>query len=139
MMEMRKLFAESTELRNCILESVQQQSLTLNQIAACNKLHHASERLARWLLTASDYTESDTVHLTQESLAAMLGTRRTTVALVAGSLQRSGLIRYRRGVVEILDREALTEAACNCYGIAARLVNQLYRRESTRPDHPGMN
>ncbi len=127
--DMRTLFAESPEIRGLILESIQQQTLTVNQISACNKLHRASERLARWLLTAADRTGSDRVHLTQESLAAMLGTRRTTVALVAGTLQRSGMIRYRRGVVKIMDREALSEAACDCYGIVSRLVDRLYQRK----------
>ncbi len=124
--DMRRLFAESAEIRGCVLEVVQYQMITLNQLAACNTLHRASERLARWLLIASDLTGSDTVTLTQESLAAMLGTRRTTVALMAGSLQRSGMIQYRRGIVKIADRDALTHAACDCYQVLTRIVSQLY-------------
>lgn len=130
--DMRRLFEESAEMRHLALQSVQQQMLTLSQIAGCNRLHLASERLARWLLTAADRLETNNVRLTQESLSQMLGTRRTTVALVAGSLQRSGLIRYRRANVEIIDRPGLTEAACDCYGITKRLVDNLYANPFAR-------
>ncbi len=131
--DMKRLFGESAEIRGRILESVQQQTLTVNQIAACNRLHLASERLARWLLTASDRVGSDTLGLTQEAVSAMLGTRRTTVALAAGALQRSGMIRYRRGIVKILDRQALTDAACECYRVAGRLVEGLYQTRLPDP------
>ena len=126
MADLRRLFEESAEIRHLALQSVQQQMLTLSQIAGCNRLHQASERLARWLLTAADRLGAEKVNLTQETLSQMLGTRRTTVALVAGSLQRAGLIRYRRARVEIVDRPGLIEAACDCYGITKRLVDNLY-------------
>ncbi len=130
--EMRKLFESSLELREHLLQAIQQQTLMLDQIAACNKLHHASERLARWLLTAADRTESESVQLTQESLSQMLGTRRTTVALVAGTLQRSGLISYRRGVVQIVDRPGMVAAACDCYRIVRRLAETPYSSNSSK-------
>ena len=130
--DLRRVFEESVEIRERVLQSVQQQTLTMNQIAACNKLHHASERFARWLLTAADRSQSETVALTQESLSQMLGTRRTTVALVAGLLQRSGLIRYRRGVVTIVDRPRMEEAACDCYRIARRLLENLYEEPAAK-------
>ncbi len=139
MNDMRKVFLESGEVRRCILESVQQQALTLTQIGACNKLHSPTERLSRWLLTASDRTGSASVSLTQETLAAMLGTRRTTIAMVAGSLQRSGMIQYSGGTVKIVDREALMAAACDCYCIEARLVRDMYRSDPSRMNHSGMN
>jgi CRP-like cAMP-binding protein len=126
LVDLRRVFEESAEIRERLLQSIQQQTLTMNQIAACNKLHHASERFARWLLTAADRSHSETVALTQESLSQMLGTRRTTVALVAGLLQRSGLIKYRRGVVTIADRARMEESACDCYRIARRLLDNLY-------------
>jgi CRP-like cAMP-binding protein len=132
MADLRRLFEDSAEIRERLLQSIQQQTLSLNQIAACNKLHHASERFARWLLTAADRSGSETVSLTQESLSQMLGTRRTTVALVAGILQRSGLIRYRRGVVTIVDRPQMEEAACDCYRITRRLLENLYEEPSAK-------
>jgi CRP-like cAMP-binding protein len=134
MADMRRLFEDSPEIRSLSLQSVQQQMLTLSQIAGCNRLHLATERLARWLLTASDRLETETIRLTQESLSQMLGTRRTTVALVAGSLQRSGLIRYRRANIQILDRQGLIEAACDCYGITKRLVDNLYANPFAKPE-----
>jgi CRP-like cAMP-binding protein len=89
------------------------------QIAACNAVHDAEARLARWLLQTQDrlHSKAPTIDLTQDFLAQMLGTRRTTVTLVARALQAAGLIRYRRGKIEILDRPGLEEAACECYKI----------------------
>ena len=88
---------------------------------ACNALHSVEARFCRWLLTCHDRIDSNTVSLTQEFLADMLGVQRTTVTAVAGSLQSKGLIRYRRGVVDILDRDSLELAACECYG-AVRVI-----------------
>jgi hypothetical protein len=89
------------------------------QIAACNALHDAEARLARWLLQTQDRLPSraPTLALTQDFLAQMLGTRRTTVTLVARALQVAGLIRYKRGKIEILDRPGLEKAACECYHV----------------------
>jgi Mn-dependent DtxR family transcriptional regulator len=71
--------------------------------------------LCRWLLQTRDRVESDTLPLTQEFLAEMLGVRRTTVTLVARTLQAAGFIKYRRGVIHIQDAERLKSAACECY------------------------
>lgn len=87
------------------------------QIAACNAKHHAEARLCRWLLQTRDRTESDTLPLTQEFLSEMLGVRRTTVTLVARALQTAGLIRYRRGMIHILDVESMKAAACECHAV----------------------
>ena len=71
--------------------------------------------MCRWLLRIRELTQSDKLNLTQEFLAQMLGVRRTSVTLVAGSLQRAGLIRQRRGSIEIVDVDAMENAACECY------------------------
>jgi len=125
--DLREKFQESTELRKAVLEFVQQQTVTTGQIAACNKLHDAESRLARWLLMTRDRADGDTMHITQEFLADMLGTRRTTVTLVAGSLQRRGLIEYKRGKVTILSRKALERAACDCYRVTKDALEKLYK------------
>lgn len=91
---------------------------------ACNALHSVEARFCRWLLSCRDRIDGDTVSLTQEFLADMLGVQRTTVTAVAGSLQAKGLIRYRRGVVDILDRAGLEAGACECYDS----VRGIYRR-----------
>jgi CRP-like cAMP-binding protein len=85
------------------------------QSVACNALHRADERCARWLLASQDRAGDDVVHLTQEALAEMLGIQRTTVTAVTGDLQARGLIRTQRGRVEILHRAGLERAACECY------------------------
>lgn len=87
------------------------------QSVACNALHSVEARFCRWLLTCHDRISSDTVALTQEFLADMLGVQRTTVTAVARSLQDKGVIRYRRGVVDIVDRAALQAMTCECYGV----------------------
>ncbi|RYF90688.1 MAG: Crp/Fnr family transcriptional regulator [Caulobacteraceae bacterium] len=92
---------------------------------ACNALHSVEARFGRWLLTCRDRIDSDTVSLTQEFLADMLGVQRTTVTAVAGGLQAKGLIRYRRGVVDILDRPGLEAVACECYGSVRGLYERL--------------
>ena len=85
------------------------------QSAACNITHDIENRLARWLLRASDLRGSNELMLTQEYIAEMLGVRRTSVSVVAHTLQQAGMIEYRRGNIRILDIEALRETACECY------------------------
>jgi CRP-like cAMP-binding protein len=82
---------------------------------ACNAVHHVPVRCARWLLQTHDRVDGEQFNLTQEYLAAMLGTHRPSVSLAAESLRDAGLIRYTRGNITILDREGLEGAACECY------------------------
>jgi len=90
---------------------------------ACNAIHSVEQRLARWLLMARDRMERDDFPLTQEFAAMMLGAGRPTVTVVAGSLQKAGLIRYHRGHLTILDGERLEAASCECYRAATDLLN----------------
>jgi len=83
--------------------------------AACNALHSIEARFCRWLLQSADRGASDTITLTQEFLAEMLGVRRTSVTEVASKVQSAGLITYSRGVIRILDRPALLRMSCECY------------------------
>ena len=92
------------------------------QWVACNRIHSLEERFARWLLTSSDMLGSDTLPLTHDFLAKMLGVRRPSVTLAAGALQRGGMIDASRGVIRIMNRQALEGVSCECY----RMVKQHY-------------
>lgn len=94
------------------------------QGTACNRLHSADERCARWLLQTRDRVDADEFPLTHEFLGQMLGVRRATVTLAAGALQKAGFIEYRRGVVNVLDAEGLASVSCECY----RKINDEYNR-----------
>jgi len=94
------------------------------QIAACNRLHGVNERLARWILMTQDRIQSDHLPLTQEFLGQMLGTRRSSVTVSAGILQKADLISYTRGSVTILDRKGLEDAACDCYAIIQQQLRE---------------
>lgn len=85
------------------------------QSTACMATHDVEARLCRWMLRARDLAGSDTLQFTQEFLAEMLGVRRTSVTVVAHTLQRAGMIKYARGKVKILNVDGLRETACECY------------------------
>jgi CRP-like cAMP-binding protein len=95
------------------------------QSTACNAIHSVEHRLARWLLMAHDRIGKNEFPLTQEFVAMMLGVSRPTVTVVAGTLQKAGLITYHRGQVTIVDRENLEAASCECYGTATELLKRV--------------
>jgi len=112
---LRRLADGSVAFRTCLGRHDQMILVQAQQSAACNINHTVDERLSRWLLRCRDLMGSDKLNLTQEFLGQMLGVRRSSVSLVAGTLQRAGLIKYRRGNIHIEDVEGLREAACECY------------------------
>jgi CRP-like cAMP-binding protein len=85
------------------------------QSAGCNASHTVEARMCRWLLRIRDLTQSDRMKLTQEFLGQMLGVQRSSVSMVASTLQKAGWIQYRRGNVEITDVDGLKSGACECY------------------------
>ena len=121
----KALFDESPTIRAVLLRFIEDLLNLSSQTAACNRLHSVEQRTARWLLMASDRLGSHILPLTQEFLAAMLGVRRSGVSEAAGELQRSGLIRYRRGLITIVDREGLEKTACECYDLDRRRIDRL--------------
>jgi CRP-like cAMP-binding protein len=111
---------QSPALLSLLIRHEQTVYAQAQQSAACFATHQIHARLCRWLLRARDLSGSDTLIFTQEYLAEMLGVKRTSVTLVAHTLQAAGLIKYRRGKIQILDLEALQDGACECYETVKR-------------------
>lgn len=105
----------SLPLRNVIHSYLYVLIQQVSLIGACNCSHEVSQRLARWLLMTQDRAHSNQFYLTHQYLARMLGVRRSTVTITAGAFQRSGLISYSRGQINVLSREGLKHASCKCY------------------------
>ena len=95
--------------------------------AACLRFHLIGPRLARWLLMSHDRAHTDSFRVTHEFLAYMLGVRRVGITMAAGALQHSGLIRYHRGELTVLDRPGLEAAACDCFAADQRAYAELMR------------
>lgn len=107
---------QSQALLSLLVRNEQTVFAQAQQSAACMASHTVESRLCRWLLRARDLADSDTLQFTQEYVAEMLGVRRTSVTLVARTLQQAGMIKYSRGKIQILDIDAMRETACECYG-----------------------
>ena len=114
---LEQMLDDAPELRVILNRYVLIQGLQVAQIAACNRLHEIEQRLARWLLMCQDRVDSQLLPLTHEFLAQMLGTGRPSVTLAAGVLESNGLIENMRGLVKVLNRKSLEQAACECYGV----------------------
>jgi CRP-like cAMP-binding protein len=112
---LRNLVNDYPPLRSSLLRHEQLVLAQAQQSAGCNASHTVEERMCRWLLRIRDLTGSDEMKLTQEFLAQMLGVRRTSVSIIASTLQRANLIDYRRGNIKIIDVGGLEECACECY------------------------
>lgn len=113
--KMKEVLRQCPSLEKSLNRYAQVLALQSIQVAACNRLHEMEERLSRWLLMCQDRIGGEDIPLTQDFLAHMLGTRRASVTVAAGILQKAGLITYNRGKVHIVNRENLKDAACECY------------------------
>jgi CRP-like cAMP-binding protein len=105
------------------------------QSAACNVAHSVEARLSRWLLRARDLCDEESLPLTQELIAQMIGVQRNAISIVANALQRAGIIRYSRGHIEITNLEALQETSCECYQAVKAQHDRLLK---TGADDPAM-
>lgn len=124
----RTIAATSAPFRSLMIRHEQALLARAQQSLLCNTLHPIEARLARWLLRARDLSDSETLPLTQETLAQMMGVRRNAISLVAHALQRAGIIHYSRGQIEIIDRRALEVTSCDCYAaVKAHCVRLLER------------
>ena len=114
---LRKEFERGEEMHDMILLFTHKLMMQVSQLSLCNRLHSVEERLSRSLLMCHDRIDGDVIALTQGFLGLMLGTRRESVTMAAGALQDRGAIKYWRGNIEVLDRDELEGAACECYDI----------------------
>lgn len=113
----RQEFLRCGPFQALALRYVQAQLVQAMQTAGCNAKHNVEQRLARWLLICADRGHSQTLKLSHEFLADMLGSTRPTVSITAGALKSEGLIDYHRGIIHILDTKRLEERACECYQV----------------------
>src|SRR5450432_2625289 len=121
----RLLAERSVAFRTTLIKHEQVLLAQSQQSAACNATHTIEARLSRWLLRCRDLIGSDDLPLTQEFIAQMLGVRRTSVSIVANTLQQAGLIKYKRGHIRVLDLDGLRESACECYWTVKSLSDRL--------------
>lgn len=117
-------FSRGGVFQKILLRYTQSLMTQISQTAVCNRLHSVEQQLCRWLLINHDLLQSNKLIMTHDLIANMLGVRREGVSIAAGNLQKNGLIKYVRGTITMLDRQALEGAACECY----RVVKDEYDR-----------
>jgi CRP-like cAMP-binding protein len=110
-------FERSEHVRNLFVSYSETLLSQVQQTVACNALHSTEERMCRWLLMMHDRAEGEYLTYTHEFLSNILGANRKSVTLAAQSMQIAGLISYRRGTIQVLDRQGLEAASCECYAI----------------------
>lgn len=121
----RTAAAQGGAMFRLVLRYTQSLIVQTTQTAACNRHHSIGQQLSRRILMGLDRAQSAELAMTQEAVANLLGVRREGITAAALKLQRSGSIRYRRGRIEILDRQALEAQACECYAVAKREYRRL--------------
>lgn len=122
---LRDLVNRSESFRGLLLRYTQVLLTKVGQSVSCNRYHTIHQQLARWLLIATDHLPGNDLKLTQEQIAHSLGVRREGVTEAAGRLQKSGVIGYRRGRINVLDRPGLERACCECYRTVKRETERL--------------
>jgi CRP-like cAMP-binding protein len=110
-------FENSAHVRNLFVSYSETQLAQIQQTVACNSMHTTQERICRWLLMMQDRADGEELAYTHEFLAAMMGVNRRAVTVAAQALQKAGLINYRRGRMQVLDRPGLESASCECYSV----------------------
>ncbi len=110
-------FEHNPDTMHVLLKYTQALMTQITQTAVCNRHHSIDQQLCRWLLLSLDRLETNQLKMTQELIANMLGVRREGVTEAAGKLQKSGLIKYSRGLIEVLDRQGIEEKCCECYQV----------------------
>lgn len=123
---LRREFNSDSEMRMLLLRYTQALITQMAQTAVCNRHHSIDQQLCRWLLLSLDRLSGNSLVMTQELIANMLGVRREGVTEAAGKLQNLGVIEYRRGKITVLDRTLLEELSCECYNVVKKETDRLY-------------
>ena len=126
-------FRRSGNMQLLLLRYTQSLITQMAQTAVCNRHHSVHQQLCRWLLLSLDRLSTNELVMTQELIANMLGVRREGVTEAAGKLQKLGAIRYQRGHITVLDRQALEQLCCECYAVVKKETDRLERLVA-RPD-----
>jgi CRP-like cAMP-binding protein len=113
--DIKAVAAKSAALRNLLVRHGLALVAQAQQSPACNASHSVEARMARWLLRARDLWDGETLPMTQELLARMIGVQRNAISIVAHALQEADVISYSRGRIEVLDMDALQATACECH------------------------
>jgi CRP-like cAMP-binding protein len=124
-------FRTSEHVRDLFVSYSETLLSQVQQTVACNALHTTEERMSRWLLMMHDRAQGEPLTYTHEFLAHILGANRKSVTLAAQSLQTAGLITYRRGRMQVLDRTGLEKASCECYAIVRERFDAFLMPPST--------
>ena len=122
---LKQEFNRAGLLQRLLLRYTQALITQMFQTAACNRHHSVEQQLCRWLLLTLDRIPSHELIMTQELVARMLGVRREGITETAGTLQRAGVIRYRRGHIAVLERSGLEARACECYAVVKKELSRL--------------
>ncbi len=122
---LKKEFYLHGEVMLVLLRYTQSLITQMAQTAVCNRHHSVDQQLCRWLLLSLDRLASNELIMTHELIANMLGVRREGVTDAAGRLQKSGVIRYSRGHITVLNRPQLEELCCECYGVVKKETDRL--------------
>ncbi len=122
---MKDEFDRAGPVLHLLLRYTQALITQMAQTAVCNRHHSLDQQLCRWLLLSLDRLSGNELHMTQELIANMLGVRREGVTEAALKLQQSGLIRYARGRITVLDRPRLEARSCECYAVVKREYDRL--------------
>jgi CRP-like cAMP-binding protein len=113
-------FNQSSHIRDLFVSFSETLLSQVQQTVACNSMHTVEERICRWLLMMHDRAGGDSLTYTHQFLAEIMGSNRKSVTIAAQSLQTKGLINYRRGMMQVLNRPGLEEAACECYAVVKK-------------------
>lgn len=129
--QMKRLAEDNSRIREMAARAQEALLVQAQQVAMCSVVHSIDKRLARWLLQTQDRIGSNTIPMIQESLAQILGARRTTINLELRRLVSAGLVRCRRGCIDIVDRTGLKGKSCDCYSIIRQQLDRLLPMPNT--------